>query len=71
MNTCSKHQYCNAPICPLNEGRENHICYPDEEICSRSKEQWVKVQKKVKGYESDPSRYYTLEMLSHGCVVGK
>ena len=63
MNTCSKHRYFNAPLCPQNEGKDKQIWYPDEDICSRNQEQWVKVQKKIKGYETDPSRYFALDDL--------
>ena len=45
---CKKYDSCNAPLCPYDsESIESGCWYPDEEICTKKKFDWIKMQNKI------------------------
>lgn len=66
---CPKWDTCSAPICPLGDNKQNYIWYPDEEICSKHKPQFVKTQKKIVKKTKDINKYFTFDMLNRDMVV--
>ena len=64
---CSKYESCSAPLCPIDGGG---VWYPDEEICHKFKEV-TKTQRKIQARARDREKYFTLEMLTRNCVIGK
>ena len=69
---CPKWDSCSAPICPLEDKIKNlnYIWYPDEEICPKHKNQFIKTQKKIKKKARDLDKYFNLEMLNRNFIVG-
>lgn len=69
---CSKYDTCSAPLCPLDEETLSYgIWYPDEEICTKHAEPWIKTQKKIAKKAKDIYHYFTLQMLQRNCVIAK
>jgi len=73
---CSFFNSCNAPICPLDENKENAIWYSDEAICKNrdfSDLDFIKTQKKIsklnKKYEV--IGFFTFKMLNRSLIVKK
>ncbi len=73
-NNCPKFDYCDAPLCPLDEGIKERIWYPDEEICNSQYAKglkWVTNQRKVAKMATDETTYFTVRMLQHACIIRK
>lgn len=77
IEECKYYSKCNAPLCPLDMEvviEDEIIWHPDEEICRLkvfSKLPWVQAQKKIAAKGCRPDRYFCLDMLNRGCVIGK
>ncbi len=54
---CPKWDTCSAPICPLGDNQK-YIWYPDEEICTKYKNQFIVTQKKIAKKTKDMNKYY-------------
>jgi len=69
---CKNFEKCSAPICPLEDKIKNlnYIWYPNEEICSKHRNQFIKTQKKIKKKARDVDKYFTLKMLDRNFIVG-
>jgi len=73
---CAHFDYCDAPICPLDESSmKNATWFPDEEICrlqTYGQVPWIRQQKKIARvigtYEAG---CFTVAMLSHRCAIAK
>ena len=70
-NQCRYFDYCEAPLCPLDEKHlKIGIWYPNEEICRLKKSPgWIKRQKKVAKKAKDRNKYFTHQMLNHNFIV--
>lgn len=68
MISCSKYDICSAPLCPLdkNEGR---VWYPNEEICTKHRHNWILTQRKLSKRAKSKDQYFTFEMLQRDCVI--
>lgn len=70
---CSLWDGCNAPICPADkESLHSAIWYPTEGFCTSyafCKLPWIRNQRKLARKVRNKDFYYTLEMLSHNCVI--
>lgn len=72
IEKCPSFLTCNAPMCLLDPKVETSCWYPDEEICKKNKPPlWIRNQKKIKKKAKDPTKYFTFEMLSQNCIIGK
>ena len=69
---CRYFEFCNAPLCPLDEKHlKTGTWYPDEDICRLRKiTDWIKLQKKITKKTKDKDTYYSYEMLNRNCKVG-
>jgi len=78
MNAIEKCPYfdsCNAPICPLDEHKENAIWYSDEAICKNpeySSLEFIKTQKKISRLNKKHvvNGFFTYNMLNRSLRVG-
>ena len=77
MNAIEKCPYfdsCDAPICPLDENKENAIWYSDEAICKNSEYsslEFIKTQKKISRLNKKHavSGFFTFKMLNQKIIV--
>jgi len=69
---CLHWEECSAPICPRENEIKNLNCiwYPDEEICPKHRNQFIKIQKKIKEKTRNVDKYFTLKMLNRNFIVG-
>jgi len=69
--TCNHFDSCSSPLCPLDSAEDlaEYLWYPDEEICTRHNNVWIKQQRKIAKKTKDMWKYYTLEMLKVHCMV--
>ena len=47
---CQRFEKCDAPLCPLDEDKENRVWYVGEEICraqKHNKHRWIKKQRSI------------------------
>lgn len=68
--TCSKFDYCSAPICPVDQ--IGAIWYPFEETCTAhafSSLPWVKQQRKIARKARNVDFFFNYEMLCQNCVI--
>lgn len=66
IDQCPSFNSCEAPLCPLHDGLDDAVWYPDEPICGsiKHKQPWIKKQRKIRKYTTDPDRgYFTVNML--------
>ena len=66
--------FCNAPICPLDENKGNAIWYSDEAICKTPKYSsldFIKTQKKISRLNKKHAvnGYFTFKMLNQRIIV--
>jgi len=71
---CPYFDSCDAPICPLDENKENAIWYSDEAICKNleySGLEFIITQKKIEKVNKTHSvnGYFTLKMLNQKIIV--
>jgi len=71
---CSFFNSCNAPICPLDEHKENVIWYSDEAICKNpeySDLEFIITQKKIAKVNKTHGvkGYFTFKMLNQKIIV--
>jgi hypothetical protein len=68
--TCSKFDYCNAPICPVD--LVDAQWYSNEEFCTSyafSNLPWIKNQRRISKKCRDTDGYFNLTMLSQNCQI--
>jgi hypothetical protein len=71
---CPYFKLCNAPICPLDENKENTIWFSDEAICKNrifSETEFIKTQKKIAKFNKKNivKGYFTFNMLNQNIIV--
>jgi len=71
---CPYFDFCNAPICPLDEDKEKAIWYSHEAICKNpeySGLEFIITQKKIAKVNKTHSvkGYFTLKMLNQKIIV--
>lgn len=70
---CPRFIKCSAPLCPLDEGLDTQMWYPDEPICAREgmsvEYPWLKTQKKIAKRTRREDLYYTGKMVQRNCIV--
>jgi len=72
---CPYFDSCNAPICPLDEHKENSIWFSDEAICKNrdfSDLEFIKTQKKISKLNKQHvvNGFFTFKMLNRSLRVG-
>lgn len=69
---CPHFGHCSAPLCPCQSF--TGIWYPGEEICcsrTHATHPVIVAQKKIGKVARRYDQYYSAEMLSSGCIIGK
>ena len=71
---CPYFDLCDAPICPLDDHKENAIWYSDEAICKNPEYfslDFIKTQKKISKLNKKHavSGFFTFKMLNQRIIV--
>ena len=74
IEKCPFFNFCNAPICPLDENKEKAIWYSDEAICKNpeySGLDFIITQKKIAKVNKTHGvkGYFTLKMLNQKIIM--
>jgi len=74
IEKCPFFNFCNAPICPLDENKGKAIWFSDEAICKNSDYsgiEFIITQKKIAKVNKTHSvnGYFTLKMLNQKIIV--
>jgi len=50
-NACSNFEFCDAPLCPLDDSLKSRVWYADEDICKsrvHGKHRWINKQRSIR-----------------------